>query len=455
VLTCVVGLSASLISSWRRSKQTAQSKVSTVISIPVLRRKASHPVGRQRQKAHDRFWKHYSRAILRDGGVFPAQVNIKNEDDTIYFGAIGIGQPPQPFLVVFDTGSSNLWVPSIDCTNCDSSVRQHHKFNGQASSSYQDSHYLVDIGYGTGTCSGYLGRGTLTLGNASVPNVVFMEAVKTTSPFPTSDFDGILGLAFTGVASPAGVQTPLDAMLRAHGAEMPDKVFSFQLTSDPDEVGQLVIGAIPQARYPQGIHWVDVLQQSGPEPYGYWALGIDEVSFGGSEPMYGRVGIVDSGTSCIVMPSNDAKVFFDRVRQAHAKDARCAALPIISFKLDGQDYDLTGNDYGFQQHGNCQLCVQASDNNLYILGDVFHRKYPVTYKFGDGTPQIGLPPGSSHLLWLGPLLLTVAFIIVGAVLVGIWKITRRRRRASVLARQSQQTQQNGQHMQQQLSPIPS
>ncbi|CAE8732097.1 unnamed protein product, partial [Polarella glacialis] len=230
-----------------RSKQTAQSKVSTVISIPVLRRKASHPVGRQRQKAHDRFWKHYSRAILRDGGVFPAQVNIKNEDDTIYFGAIGIGQPPQPFLVVFDTGSSNLWVPSIDCTNCDSSVRQHHKFNGQASSSYQDSHYLVDIGYGTGTCSGYLGRGTLTLGNASVPNVVFMEAVKTTSPFPTSDFDGILGLAFTGVASPAGVQTPLDAMLRAHGAEMPDKVFSFQLTSDPDEVGQLVIGAIPQA----------------------------------------------------------------------------------------------------------------------------------------------------------------------------------------------------------------
>uniref|UniRef100_K7G067 Gastricsin n=1 Tax=Pelodiscus sinensis TaxID=13735 RepID=K7G067_PELSI len=146
--------------------------------------------------------------------------------DAAYYGEISIGTPPQNFLVLFDTGSSNLWVPSVYCQS--QSCSNHAKFNPSQSSTYSTNGQTFSLQYGSGSLSGFFGYDTVTLENISVTSQEFgLSENEPGTNFLYAQFDGILGMAYPSLAV-GGATTALQGMLQENLLSQP--IFSFYLS---------------------------------------------------------------------------------------------------------------------------------------------------------------------------------------------------------------------------------
>jgi phytepsin len=236
-------------------------------------------------------------SAVSDGGD---ALVLNNYLDAQYYGEIGIGTPPQYFRVCFDTGSSNLWIPSSKCY-FSLSCLFHRKYKSKKSSTYKEDGAAFSIEYGSGSMQGFLSQDTLLIGDLSIKGQVFAEATKEPGlTFLAAKFDGILGLGFKEI-SVNRVTPPWYNMIDQGLVKEP--VFSFWLNRDSDDLengGELVFGGSDPAHF-KGEHLYTPVTRKG-----YWQFNMGDVLVGGQSTGFcagGCAAIVDSGTSLLAGPS--------------------------------------------------------------------------------------------------------------------------------------------------------
>ncbi|XP_033133760.1 aspartic proteinase A1 isoform X1 [Brassica rapa] len=226
-------------------------------------------------------------------------VTLKNYLDAQYYGEIAIGTPPQKFTVVFDTGSSNLWVPSSKCYFSIACLL-HPKYKSSRSSTYEKNGKSAAIHYGTGAIAGFFSNDAVTVGDLVVKDQEFIEATKEPGlTFVVAKFDGILGLGFQEIS--VGNAAPVWYNMLKQGL-IKEPVFSFWLNrnAEDEEGGELVFGGVDPKHFKGQHTYVPVTQK------GYWQFDMGDVLIGGAPTGYCESGcsaIADSGTSLLAGPT--------------------------------------------------------------------------------------------------------------------------------------------------------
>ncbi|KAG0032250.1 hypothetical protein BGZ81_011342 [Podila clonocystis] len=309
-----------------------------------------------------------------------------------YYGQVQIGNPPQSFDVVFDTGSSDLWIPSSRCE--EDGCLSHQRFVGASSSSYETTNpeKSFEIEYGTGDVAGVISEDIITMGDVpSKTPIRFAESLTSSALFDRAVFDGVFGLAYQEMSS-SGETPPFLAM--AEQKAMHNGVFGFYMG---DGKGELSLGGYDGSKIAgNDVLWSNVVKK------GYWEIKMQRVKSNNADFLKTPVhAIVDTGTTQIIMPVDLARHLHSRVLPGakHIHDGIYSLpcngkdMPTLRLQIEGKYLEVPPSLYTLQEvaPGRCMsgFAGEEVDGTAWILGDVFLRSVYSIFDFDNDRVGFG------------------------------------------------------------------
>jgi hypothetical protein len=286
----------------------------------------------------------------------PHTIVINDYQDAQYYGEISVGTPPQKVRVVYDTGSSNLWVNNIPVPLWRKLLPHHEMYDHSKSSTYVSNGTKFNIAYGSGPVAGFYSKDTVEISDISVPGYTFAEVNNVKglgTMWMVGKLDGICGLGWDDI-SVDHVETPLRALVNSGSLSEP--VFAFYLGSG-GAAGELVMGGVDPDHYTGDFSYTPVIDMV-PGKKGYWTLAMDDIKMNGQSVTSCRKAIVDSGTSLLAVPSSDMQKIANLVgakplgpipplNKEYTFDCNSNA-PDFDIVIGGKTYTLTKDDYALK-----------------------------------------------------------------------------------------------------------
>lgn len=281
--------------------------------------------------------------------------NPLTDDDqqTLWSGNIAFGTPAQTFPIDFDTGSSDTLVNK-------------GVYNPSASSTSHTNGDQFSTAYGDGTTAqGTIYTDTLHIAGLSATNTA-IGLSNTTFVDPSQGAYGISGMAYPQLAAFGSKYLPYFFRLKQAGAVTTGK-FQFDLRTSGST---LFLGGTDSSKYSTTPVYTSLDSNQG-----FWQV---PASVNGQ----GIQSIVDTGTTLIVAPPNEAVALFNQLGLPYTyQDGSyyayytCSNTPKVTFKFSSYTKTLSASSATFGSAGGnqCYLSVVGSDIGIdaWITGDAF------------------------------------------------------------------------------------
>ncbi|KAJ1919889.1 hypothetical protein H4219_001669 [Mycoemilia scoparia] len=247
-----------------------------------------------------------------------------------YYGAMMIGNPPQPFDMIFDTGSSDVWVRGYNISKeCGTSLPYINMS--------QDTETISRLKYGSGDIGLQWTKEWMVLGTTCIPNQAMgVVAYGPLDLLCLSDYDGLMGLAFPAIKNANGLM-PI-TYLQENGLIGENK---FVFTLSPPK-GNLTIGSTPPEIDTTDISWIPVSKAT------HWILEFSSLSIKGNITLdFNADAILDTGTSLIYGPEKAIAQVNEILGFEHilVPCSRLDSLPTLTFNFGNAEVHLTPNKY--------------------------------------------------------------------------------------------------------------